>query len=204
MTNEISLPKPGTTRSPSNDSPANAANQNSLPKPGMTCLSMCPPSTNRPSNAATHQSLPKPGTTCLPTCPPSNDGPAYADTQTYVHKTQKYLPKTSTTCLPTCPPRNTGPNNVATQKSLTKTGTTRFPSRVTLATATDKIPQHWSDYTTELIGQAETVEARRKLAEEIIGDAATKPVDIKRLVVPRWRSKMHPAAPLLTQYSTTG
>ena len=48
------------------------------------------------------------------------------------------------------------------------------------------------------------MESRRKLAEEMMGDAATKPVKIRGLVAPQWRANMHPAAPLLRQYSTTG
>ena len=88
-------------------------------------------------------------------------------------------------------------------KNLPKTGTTRLPRSATLATATAKIPQHWLDYTTEVIGQAETVAACRKLAYEIMGDVATKYEQIRGLVAPRWRAKMHPEAPLITQQSTT-
>ena len=177
MPPEKYLPKPGTTRWTSNAGPKNAANPQYLPNPGTTCSPTFPTSKARPDNAATHKSLPNPGTTCLPTCTPSNAGPDYAATQTSLPKTQKYLPKTGTTCLPTCLSRNTGPENAATKKSLPKTGTTRFPRSDTLANTTAKIPQHWLDYTTEVIGQAETVEdSRQKLAEGIMGDTATKPV----------------------------
>ena len=204
MLPEKSLPKPGTTRSPRNDGPANAANQKNLPTPGTTCLPTCPPSTARLANAATYQYFPKLGTTCLTTLPPSNDGPSYVATQTSLPNTQKSFPKTSMMCSPMCPPINTNPDNTATQKYLPNTGTTRLPSSATLDTKTANIPQHWSDYTTEVIGQAETMEARQKLGEEIMGDAAKKHVKIRGLVAPQWRAKMHPAAPLLTKYSTTG
>ena len=60
---ENSLPKPGTTRSPSNAFPYNTDTQKYLPKPGTTCSPTCPPSTAGPANAATHQSSPKPSTT---------------------------------------------------------------------------------------------------------------------------------------------
>ena len=64
-------------------------------------------------------------------------------------------------------------------------GPKRFPRSDTLSTETYKITQHWSDYKTEVIGQAEMMEACQKLAEEIMGDAATNPVKIRELVAPR-------------------
>ena len=158
---EQSLPKRGTTRFPSNAGPENTATKIYLPNPGTTCSPMCPHSTDRPDNAATHQYLPNPGTMCLPTFPLSNAGTAYGATQKSLPKIQKYFPKTGTTCLPTCPPRNTGPDNAATPKRLSNPGPIWLPSSATLATANAKIPQQWLDYTMEVIGQTETVEARK-------------------------------------------
>ena len=48
------------------------------------------------------------------------------------------------------------------------------------------------------------MEDRQKFGEEIMGDAAIKPLKIRGLVALRWRAKMHPEVPLFTQYSTTG
>ena len=46
--------------------------------------------------------------------------------------------------------------------------------------------------------------ARARLAEEIMGEAATRPMKIRGLVTPRWRAMQHPAAPLLLEYARVG
>ena len=51
---------------------------------------------------------------------------------------------------------------------------------------------------------AEVAEARKRLAEEIMGDAANVPAEIRGLVFPRWRAQNHPAAPLLRDYAKRG
>ena len=51
---------------------------------------------------------------------------------------------------------------------------------------------------------AEVANARQRLAEEIMGAAATNPVSIRGLVVPRWRANLHPAAGLLREYVQQG
>ena len=61
--------------------------------------------------------------------------------------------------------QHTVPDNATTKKYLPKLGPTRLTRSATITTATSKIPQHWLENTTKVIGQVETVEARQKLAE---------------------------------------
>ena len=51
---------------------------------------------------------------------------------------------------------------------------------------------------------ADVAASRRRLTEEIMGSAATKPVSILGLVVPRWRANLHPTASLLREYANRG
>ena len=68
----------------------------------------------------------------------------------------------------------------------------------------DDVPKHWTRFSTEPSSQTALVAARRRLAEEIMGEAATRPVSIRGLVTPRWRALDHPAAPLLAEYAKIG
>jgi hypothetical protein len=65
-------------------------------------------------------------------------------------------------------------------------------------------PRHWNEFDTATINPADVAAARIRLAEEIMGEAATQPVDIRGLVFPRWRAMDHPAAPLLREYAKLG
>ena len=67
----------------------------------------------------------------------------------------------------------------------------------------DAPPRHWTRLQSESDPE-EVAEARRRLAEEIMGEAATQPMTIRGLVCPRWRAKIHPAAPLLREYARQG
>ena len=65
-------------------------------------------------------------------------------------------------------------------------------------------PRHWTRLQSTPTNPTEVAEARTRLAHEIMGEAATRPVDIRGLVVPRWRANDHPAAALLRQYASQG
>ena len=62
-------------------------------------------------------------------------------------------------------------------------------------------PAHWTAHKVQCRDEAKH---RRKLAEEIMGTAANKPVQIRGLVVPRWRATTHPAAPVLREHARKG
>ena len=65
-------------------------------------------------------------------------------------------------------------------------------------------PRHCTRLPAKAANPDEVAEARSRLAKEIRGAAATQPVKIRGLVCPRWRARMHPAAPLLLQYASNG
>ena len=65
-------------------------------------------------------------------------------------------------------------------------------------------PRHWTRMPVKASNPADVADARRRLAIEIMGPAATQPVKIRGLVCPRWRTNQHPSAPLLRQYASTG
>ena len=64
--------------------------------------------------------------------------------------------------------------------------------------------RHWIRLAGDRANPDEVAEARQRLAEEIMGQAATRPVQIRGLVVPRWRAARHPAAPMLRQCAQRG
>ena len=64
--------------------------------------------------------------------------------------------------------------------------------------------RHWTELQSPADNPDEIAATRRRLAEEIMGAAATEPVSIRGLVVPRWRANLHPAAGLLRDYAREG
>ena len=68
----------------------------------------------------------------------------------------------------------------------------------------DAMNDHARHWTTMPPKHDEVAAARKRLATEIMGEAATKPVKIRGLVCPRWRAEEHPAAHLLREYAETG
>jgi len=68
----------------------------------------------------------------------------------------------------------------------------------------DSAPRVWQRMDATTGNTSEVAEARKRLAEEIMGDAANVPVEIRGLVFPRWRAQNHPAAPLLCDYAKRG
>ena len=68
----------------------------------------------------------------------------------------------------------------------------------------DAMNDHARHWTTMPPKPDEVAAARKRLATEIMGEAATKPVKIRGLVCPRWRAEEHPAAHLLREYAETG
>ena len=68
---------------------------------------------------------------------------------------------------------------------------------------TPSVARHWQQRESGA-PDPEVAAARRRLAEEIIGPAATQPMRIRGLVVPRWRAREHPAAAMLLRYAQQG
>ena len=64
--------------------------------------------------------------------------------------------------------------------------------------------KHWRRLNTERDNPQEVAAARLKLAEEIMGEDATRKLKVRGLVFPRWRAARHPAAPMLKEYATRG
>ena len=67
-----------------------------------------------------------------------------------------------------------------------------------------RAPRHWREMPLQNADKEKLSADRRRLAEEIMGEAATRPQRIRGLVFPRWRAEAHPAAPLLRQYASRG
>ena len=70
--------------------------------------------------------------------------------------------------------------------------------------ATKQEPRHWTRLGGKPTSDDDIVAARRRLAEEIMGEAATQPMKIRGLMAPRWRANAHPAAPMLREYARRG
>jgi hypothetical protein len=65
-------------------------------------------------------------------------------------------------------------------------------------------PRHWLEVPANSLKYKEEVEKRRALAEELMGEAAQRPVKIRGLMCPRLRALEHPAASLLKEYASQG
>ena len=62
--------------------------------------------------------------------------------------------------------------------------------------------KHWRRLQPGLDNPRDVAAARLTLAEEIMGEDATKKLKVRGLVFPRWRAARHPAAPMLREYAT--
>ena len=65
-------------------------------------------------------------------------------------------------------------------------------------------PRHWLQVPLNNLNNNEELRKRKVLAEELMGEEASRPVKIRGLMVPRMRALDHPAAPLLKQYASQG
>ena len=59
--------------------------------------------------------------------------------------------------------------------------------------------EHWRRMAPERNNPQEVAAARLKLAEEIMGKEATKKLELRGLVFPRWQAAWHPAATMLRE-----
>merc|ERR1712086_1182832 len=64
--------------------------------------------------------------------------------------------------------------------------------------------KHWRRLQPGRDNPREVAAARLRLAEEIMGEDATRKLKVRGLVFPRWRAARHPAAPMLKEYATRG
>jgi hypothetical protein len=65
-------------------------------------------------------------------------------------------------------------------------------------------PRHWMKLQPSKASECEKEIAKVRLAEELDGEEAKKPITIKGLMSPRMRAQEHPAAPLLKEYASQG
>ena len=163
---------------------------------------------------------PEPPAACAPTDLPRACAPA-AQPIACVHEpseacvpTEPELPTACapedlpTACVPAAPPTACAPAEPPTacvpEDPTKATGDALRAHARRDANEGDHAPSHWTRINAAGERDDNVVNARRRLAEEIMGEAATKPMSIRGLVAPRWRAQQHPAAALLREYARRG
>ena len=160
--------------------------------------------------------------TCIAQSVPRSTG-----TKSTVHSTNKLAEATTRApCTAQSVPRPDGPRGTVQSKNKLAMATARATctahsvprptgtkstvhSKHKLAEATAdqrraEDPRHWLQVPLNNLNNNEELRKRKVLAEELMGEEASRPVKIRGLMVPRMRALDHPAAPLLKQYASQG
>ena len=125
--------------------------------------------------------------TCTAQSVPRPNGP-----RSTVHSTNELTgAATSATCAAQSVPRSTGTKSTVQSKHEL--------AEATAEQQRAEDPRHWLQVPVNNLNDNEELRKRKALAEELMGEEASRPVKMRGLMVPRMRALDHPAAPLLKQ-----